>query len=107
MLFGRLGGSLEKSGSISALPMGQGALDWGFLRGPVLPDHWLRSEAAESGVPLDCKPFVAMVVLEEVDEMEDDEFDRESCLRGANIALNSSGFGGLLLLIVPHAGREI
>ena len=56
---------------------------------------------------MDWEPLVATVVLDEVEEIEDEEFVRESCLRGANMPLTSSGFMGVLPLTDPHAGREI
>ena len=100
-------GILEKSGWGSPLAAGQGFLGWERFREPELADHWLKSDPARRGVPLGWEPFVAMVVLDEAEETEDDEFERESCLRGANMPLASSGFMGLLPLMLPHAGREI
>lgn len=58
-------------------------------------------------MPLDWDPFVATEVPDELVEMEEDEFVRERVLRGTNMPLTSSGFIGLLPLMVPHAGREI
>lgn len=107
MPFERPAGILEKSGWGSPLPAGQGFLGWGRFRGPVLPDHWLRSDPAEKGVPLDWEPLVATVVLDELEDTDDDECERESCLRGASMALTSSGFMGALPLMLPHADREI
>jgi hypothetical protein len=110
MPFGRPAGILEKSGWPSGLPAGQALFGWGRLRGAELADHWLRSEAVDSAVPLDCEPFVATVVLEDTDEleeMEDDELLRGRVFRGTNMPRTSSGFIGLFPLIVPHAGREI
>lgn len=65
------------------------------------------SVLADSGVPFGCEPLVAMVVFDELEEMDDDDEDRVSCLRGANMALTWSGFMGLLPLTAPHAGLEI
>lgn len=70
-------------------------------------DHWLRSDAVVRDVPLDCEPFVATEVLDELEDKDEPELVLESCFRGANMPLTSSGSIGFFPLIVPHTGREI
>lgn len=89
MPLGRPWGSLEKSGS---LPAGQGFLGCGLLRFALPFDHWLKSEADDSDVALECEPLVATVVFEALEEMDEDELLRERLLRVMNIPRTSSEF---------------
>lgn len=55
-----------------------------------MADHWLRSVVDDRGVPLVWEPFVATVVVEELDEVEEteeDELDRVKVLRGMNMPM--------------------
>jgi hypothetical protein len=56
---------------------------------------------------LEWEPFVATVVLEALEAMDEDELLREILLRFMNMPLTSSEFIWLLPLIVAHGGREI
>jgi hypothetical protein len=71
--------------------------------------HWLTSPVDDAGVPFDWDPFVATVVvdeLEEVDDTDEDEFVRCRGRRVVNMPRTSSGFidreGPPL---TPHADR--
>lgn len=65
-------------------------------------------------MPFACDPFVATVVVDELDEVEETEDDEllraKGGLRCVNMSMpprTSSGFIELFPLNVPHAGREI